>query len=133
MWWQKPSNAGKSPNNGGSPEKQTIMKRFIATILIPALMSAFPLFGSNDSRTKIDRLWKEYYEYESGDLPEKSAETLQKIIDAAKKGGLHYDFYKAWEEYALSIGFKGAACGPLVRSSYKAGALFRQATRPHAK
>ena len=99
MWWQKPSNAGKSPNNGGSPEKQTIMKRFIATILIPALMSAFPLFGSNDSRTKIDRLWKEYYEYESGDLPEKSAETLQKIIDAAKKGGLHYDFYKAWEEY----------------------------------
>lgn len=41
--------------------------------------------------------------------------------------------YKAWEEYALSIGFKGAACGPLVRSSYKAGALFRQATRSHAK
>lgn len=35
--------------------------------------------------------------------------------------------YKEWEEYALSIGFAGAACGPLVRSSYRAGALYRQA------
>lgn len=36
--------------------------------------------------------------------------------------------YQAWEEYALSIGFKGAACGPLVRSSYRAGALYSRAT-----
>ena len=36
--------------------------------------------------------------------------------------------YQAWEAYALSIGFKGAACGPLVRSSYRAGALYRRAT-----
>lgn len=35
--------------------------------------------------------------------------------------------YKMWEEYALSVGFKGAACGPLVRSSYRAGALYRRA------
>lgn len=35
--------------------------------------------------------------------------------------------YRRWEEYALSIGFKGAACGPLVRSSYRAGALYRRA------
>ena len=35
--------------------------------------------------------------------------------------------YKAWEEYALSLGFKGVASGPLVRSSYRAGALYRAA------
>ena len=35
--------------------------------------------------------------------------------------------YKMWEEYALSIGFLGAACGPLVRSSYRAGALYKAA------
>ena len=35
--------------------------------------------------------------------------------------------YRAWEEYALSIGFKGVASGPLVRSSYRAGALYARA------
>ena len=35
--------------------------------------------------------------------------------------------YKAWENYALSLGFKGVASGPLVRSSYRAGALYRRA------
>lgn len=35
--------------------------------------------------------------------------------------------YKAWEDYALSLGFKGVASGPLVRSSYRAGALYRRA------
>ncbi len=35
--------------------------------------------------------------------------------------------YEAWKEYALSIGFLGAACGPLVRSSYRAGALYKEA------
>ncbi|MBO7191001.1 MAG: lipoyl synthase [Elusimicrobiaceae bacterium] len=35
--------------------------------------------------------------------------------------------YKAWEEYALSLGFAGVASGPLVRSSYRAGALYRAA------
>ncbi len=35
--------------------------------------------------------------------------------------------YKMWEEYALSIGFRAAACGPLVRSSYHAGALYQAA------
>ncbi len=35
--------------------------------------------------------------------------------------------YKMWQEYALSIGFLAAACGPLVRSSYHAGALYQQA------
>ena len=35
--------------------------------------------------------------------------------------------YKAWESYALSIGFKAVASGPLVRSSYRAGALYAQA------
>lgn len=37
------------------------------------------------------------------------------------------DEYKAWEEEALSLGFKGVASGPLVRSSYRAGALYRRA------
>ncbi len=35
--------------------------------------------------------------------------------------------YKNWEEYALSIGFKAVASGPLVRSSYRAGALYQLA------
>ena len=35
--------------------------------------------------------------------------------------------YQDWKEYALSIGFLGAACGPLVRSSYRAGALYKEA------
>ena len=35
--------------------------------------------------------------------------------------------YKAWEQEALSLGFKAVAAGPLVRSSYKAGALYRKA------
>ncbi len=41
--------------------------------------------------------------------------------------------YSAWEKQALSIGFKGAACGPLVRSSYRAGALYRQALLSNIK
>ena len=35
--------------------------------------------------------------------------------------------YKRWEEYAYKIGFKGVASGPLVRSSYHAGTLYKQA------
>ena len=35
--------------------------------------------------------------------------------------------YQAWEQEALSLGFKGVASGPLVRSSYRAGALYRKA------
>lgn len=35
--------------------------------------------------------------------------------------------YRAWEEYALTLGFKGVASGPLVRSSYRAGALYARA------
>ncbi len=35
--------------------------------------------------------------------------------------------YDMWTQYALDLGFAGAACGPLVRSSYRAGALYRQA------
>lgn len=41
--------------------------------------------------------------------------------------------YKRWEQMALSLGFKGAACGPLVRSSYRAGALYRQALVSNTK
>ena len=35
--------------------------------------------------------------------------------------------YREWEQYALSIGFKAVASGPLVRSSYRAGALYARA------
>lgn len=35
--------------------------------------------------------------------------------------------YKNWENYAYSLGFKGVASGPLVRSSYRAGELFLRA------
>ncbi len=33
---------------------------------------------------------------------------------------VHPDVFKRYEEYALSIGFSAAACGPFVRSSYQA-------------
>ena len=35
--------------------------------------------------------------------------------------------YAEWEAYARAVGFAAAACGPLVRSSYRAGALYKQA------
>ena len=35
--------------------------------------------------------------------------------------------YREWENYALSLGFKAVASGPLVRSSYRAGALYARA------
>ncbi len=35
--------------------------------------------------------------------------------------------YHAWEQEALSLGFKAVASGPLVRSSYRAGELYRTA------
>ena len=35
--------------------------------------------------------------------------------------------YREWETYALALGFKGVASGPLVRSSYRAGSLYAQA------
>ncbi len=38
--------------------------------------------------------------------------------------------YRAWEQEALALGFKAVASGPLVRSSYRAGALFLTATTP---
>jgi lipoic acid synthetase len=34
--------------------------------------------------------------------------------------------YDEWAEAAISMGFSGVACGPLVRSSYKAGLLMRK-------
>ncbi len=35
--------------------------------------------------------------------------------------------YAAWKQAALALGFKAVASGPLVRSSYHAGALYREA------
>lgn len=35
--------------------------------------------------------------------------------------------YRAWEQEALSLGFTAVASGPLVRSSYRAGELYRTA------
>lgn len=35
--------------------------------------------------------------------------------------------YEAWKEEALALGFKAVASGPLVRSSYRAGALYQAA------
>ena len=35
--------------------------------------------------------------------------------------------YRRWEAFALSLGFKAVASGPLVRSSYRAGALYAKA------
>jgi lipoic acid synthetase len=35
--------------------------------------------------------------------------------------------FSRWQSTALSLGFRGAACGPLVRSSYRAEELYRGA------
>jgi len=37
------------------------------------------------------------------------------------------DEFSRWQATALALGFGGAACGPLVRSSYRAEALYRRA------
>jgi lipoic acid synthetase len=37
------------------------------------------------------------------------------------------DEFSRWQATALSLGFRGAACGPLVRSSYRAEELYRRA------
>ena len=39
------------------------------------------------------------------------------------------DQFAQWEQMALDLGFRAAACGPLVRSSFQAGDLYRQAVR----
>jgi lipoic acid synthetase len=33
---------------------------------------------------------------------------------------VHPDTFKAYERYALELGYNAAACGPFVRSSYQA-------------
>lgn len=45
---------------------------------------------------------------------------------------VHPDEFKHWKSFAESIGFKGVASGPLVRSSYKAAHLFPSRPRPTA-
>ena len=34
--------------------------------------------------------------------------------------------YDVWAQEAIDLGFSGVASGPLVRSSYKAGLLYRE-------
>ncbi len=41
--------------------------------------------------------------------------------------------YEAWKEEALQLGFKGVASGPLVRSSYRAGNLYKQAIAKNSR
>jgi lipoic acid synthetase len=36
--------------------------------------------------------------------------------------------FSSWQERAEKMGFKAALCGPLVRSSYRAGQLYRKVT-----
>lgn len=40
---------------------------------------------------------------------------------------VHPDVFKSYEQYALSIGFSAAACGPFVRSSYQAEQVLENA------
>tara|TARA_B100000287_G_scaffold427137_1_gene476254 strand:+ start:2652 stop:3590 length:939 start_codon:yes stop_codon:yes gene_type:complete len=37
--------------------------------------------------------------------------------------------FKEWDILAKDMGFRGTACGPLVRSSYRAGVLYRKITK----
>ncbi len=41
------------------------------------------------------------------------------------------DMYDIWAQEAIELGFSGVACGPLVRSSYKAGLLYRKTYDPN--
>lgn len=41
------------------------------------------------------------------------------------------DMYDVWAQEAIELGFSGVACGPLVRSSYKAGLLYRKTYDPN--
>ncbi len=41
--------------------------------------------------------------------------------------------FSRWEETAIALGFRGAACGPLVRSSYRAEELFERARTARAE
>jgi len=45
---------------------------------------------------------------------------------------VHPDQFAAWKEEALSMGFRGVASGPLVRSSYRAGQLRDEALAARA-
>jgi lipoic acid synthetase len=38
--------------------------------------------------------------------------------------------YDVWAQEAIALGFHGVASGPLVRSSYKAGLLYRKTRDP---
>ena len=43
------------------------------------------------------------------------------------------EMYDIWAQEAIQLGFSGVACGPLVRSSYKAGLLYRKTYDPNNK
>jgi lipoic acid synthetase len=40
------------------------------------------------------------------------------------------EMYDIWAQHAIEIGFSGIASGPLVRSSFKAGLLYRKTNDP---
>jgi lipoic acid synthetase len=40
------------------------------------------------------------------------------------------EMYDVWAQEAIALGFHGVASGPLVRSSYKAGLLYRKTRDP---
>tara|TARA_B100001250_G_C19191655_1_gene525447 strand:- start:223 stop:522 length:300 start_codon:yes stop_codon:yes gene_type:complete len=37
------------------------------------------------------------------------------------------EMFSLWDQVARELGFKAVACGPLVRSSYRAGLLYEEA------
>lgn len=43
------------------------------------------------------------------------------------------EMYDTWAKEAIQLGFSGIASGPLVRSSYKAGLLYRKTSNPKNK
>jgi len=47
---------------------------------------------------------------------------------------IHPDIFERWKLEALNMGFRGVASGPFVRSSYRAGELYKSSKAPrHAK
>ena len=50
--------------------------------------------------------------------PDRTCQPVDRYVEPAR--------FERWQEYALGMGFRSAFCGPLVRSSYLAEAVFAQ-------
>ena len=84
------------------------------------------ILGMGESDEEIDRALQDLREY-SCDLV-----TITQYLRPSPRHHpvdrwVHPDEFVSWQQRAEQIGFRGVLAGPLVRSSYRAGRLYRQA------